>query len=111
GMLWMIGFDEAERKGMAVRVPIAPGTVANGIESLFVLGVGAPPQPAEISRTLMRLLAAHHYPDGLEFLRAGTPTNNTAEGRAGYSTADPGHQPTFALDAVVAIEALTHARY
>ncbi|HEX2309925.1 MAG TPA: hypothetical protein VHH91_04350, partial [Vicinamibacterales bacterium] len=80
--------------------------LANGIDSLFVLGVGAAAQPAEISRELMRLLDAHHYTDGLEFLRAGTPTNNMAEGRAGYSTADPGHQRTFALDAAIDIEGL-----
>jgi hypothetical protein len=42
-------------------------------------------------------LDAHHYTDGLEFLRQGTPTNNTDDRRAAYDSEDPGHQRSFGI--------------
>ena len=39
-------------------------------------------------RPLAALLDAHHYTDGLAFLAAGTPTNNTGAERAGYASRD-----------------------
>ena len=39
------------------------------------------------------LLDAHHYTDGLAFIRPGTATNNTEDRRAGYNSDDPGHEP------------------
>ena len=39
GMKWMTDFDEAERLGMALRIPIPAATATAGIESLVVFGV------------------------------------------------------------------------
>ena len=65
---------------MALRIPIPAATLAAGIDSLFVLGVQLERRPSRDTRdALADLLDAHHYTDGLEFLRFGTPTNNTAE--------------------------------
>ncbi len=56
-----------------------------------------PRSPAERRATqLANLLDAHHYTDGLEFLRFGTPTNNTDDRRAAASKDDPGHARSFA---------------
>ena len=101
GMTWMIDFAEAEATGMALRVPMSAATLATGIDSLFVLGVGTSSSPADVSAALIRLLDAHHYTDGLSFVRTGTPSNNTAEERSGYGGEDPGHLKSFALDAAL----------
>ena len=104
GMRWMIDFDAAEAKGMALRIPIDAPTLASGIDALFVLGAAASATAADTSLQLGRLLDAQHYTDGLEFLRPGTPSNNTAERRAGYSSDDPGHERSFATE-VAALDA------
>jgi hypothetical protein len=63
--------------------------------------VAASVSPQETSERVARLLDAHHYTDGLEFLRVGTPTHNTAEQRSGYGAEDAGHSHSFALDGSV----------
>src|SRR5262249_29021169 len=67
-----------------------------GIDSVVVFGVAASLSVADSSSQLARLLDAHHYTDGLEFLRFGTPTNNTDDRRAAFSTEDAGHARSFA---------------
>ena len=47
--------------------------------ALLVFGVNTALTDAQGSAAIASLLDAHHYTDGLAFLRAGTPTNNTAE--------------------------------
>jgi hypothetical protein len=98
GMLWMVDFDAAEAAGMALRITIPPALLAPlgpGIDSLLVFGVAASLGAANTASQLADLLDAHHYTDGLEFLRYGTPTNNTDDRRAGYSSGDPGHIRSF----------------
>jgi hypothetical protein len=89
GMKWMVDFDEAETKGMALRIAIPGATLAAGLDSLFVLGV-ASTNATDTAALLADLLDAHHYTDGADFIRLGTPTNNTADRRAGCSSVDPG---------------------
>jgi len=72
----------------------------------MVFGVAASLPPDETSERLGRLLDAHHYTDGLGFVRIGTPSNNTAEQRSGYGAQDPGHRRSFALDGSIAVESL-----
>src|SRR5262249_49425392 len=95
GMAWMIDFDAAEAAGMALRTTIPPDTLAAGIDSLVVFGVTGSRAVADTATQLADLLDAHHYTDGLEFLRFGTPTNNTDDRRAGYDSEDPGHLRSF----------------
>ena len=90
GMQWMVDFDDAEAAGMALRMPIPAAMLAGG-----------PRQPRRVRRrrcdqrgrhrrrSSPQLLDAHHYTDGLQFLPLGTPTNNTADRRAGYSPTIP----------------------
>jgi hypothetical protein len=95
GMLWMVDFTTAETNGMGLRFTIPQATLVAGIDSLLVFGVAASLAVTDTSNMLADLLDAHHYTDGLQFLRLGTPTNNTDDRRSGYTTDDPGHARSF----------------
>lgn len=98
GMRWMIDFDAAKSAGMALSIPVPAATLAAGLDSLFVLGVAVSVDAAAGAAQLARALDAHHYTDGLGFLRPGTPSNNTAERGAGGIDADASdpHARSFA---------------
>jgi hypothetical protein len=98
GMKWMVDFNEAESAGMALRIPIPAAALAAGLDSLVVFGVLRSLTVAETAAQLADLLDAHHYTDGLAFVRPGTPTNNTDDRRAGYHSDDPGHEQSFATE-------------
>jgi hypothetical protein len=95
GMAWMIDFKTAEAAGMALRITIPPATLAAGLDSLLVFGVASSLGVTATSAQLADLLDAHHYTDGLEFMRFGTPSNNSDDRRAGYDSADPDHTRSF----------------
>ena len=95
GMKWLVDYDEAELAGMAFRMTVPPDVLTAGIDSLVVFGVTTAATPADTAAQLADLLDAHAYTDGLQVLPLGTPTNNTEEQRAGFTTADPDHQRSF----------------
>ena len=78
--------------------PDSAATLTAGLDSLVVFGVGRSLSVAETADQLANLFDAHHYTDGFAFIRPGTPTNNTDDRRAGYSSDDPGHQRSFDLE-------------
>lgn len=98
GMKWMIDFDEAETAGMALRIALSPAVLSAGIDSLVVFGVLRSLSVAQTATQLADLLDAHHYTDGLAFMRPGAPTNNSDGRRAAYNSQDPGHQRSFATE-------------
>jgi hypothetical protein len=98
GMLWMVDFDEAEAAGMALRVNLPEATAAAGLDSVVVFGVARSLSAAQGSSVVAELLDGHHYTDGLEFLRTGSPTNNTERLRSGHSSRDAGHGRSFAAE-------------
>src|SRR5262245_12920561 len=98
GMKWMTDFNEAESIGMALRIPLTPAILSAGIDSVLVFGVTRSLTVADTAKQLADLLDAHHYTDGLAFVRPGTPTNNTDDRRSGYDSNDPGHQRSFAIE-------------
>jgi hypothetical protein len=98
GMKWMVDFNEAEAKGMALRITVPPPSLAVGLDSLLVFGVAASLTGTVAAAQLASLLDAHHYTDGLEFLPFGTPTNNTDAGRAAATKDDRLHQRSFAIE-------------
>jgi len=95
GMRWMVDFVAAEECGMGLRIPIPAATLAAGIESLFVFGAATSAAADESAAQLSRQLDAQHYTDGLEFLRIGTPSNNTETERSAYGADDPGNERSF----------------
>jgi hypothetical protein len=90
GMRWMVDFDEAERHGLALRLKMPSAIAQQGIDALVVFGVSAL-EPKQASTAIASLLDAHHYTNGLGFLRVGTPTNNSADAASGWSSQDPLH--------------------
>jgi hypothetical protein len=98
GMKWMVDFSDAEAKGMALRISLPAPVMAAGIDNLMVYGVAASINGEDSAAQLANLLDAHHYTDGLDFLRYGTPTNNTDERRAPQLSDDPGHARSFAIE-------------
>ncbi|MDF1489001.1 hypothetical protein [Tessaracoccus caeni] len=85
---WMTDFDEAEAKGMALRLTLTPQQAERGFDELLVLGL-ADGDAADGEDRLTAMLDAHHYTgQGLSLLPVGTPTNNTEAESAGFSTAD-----------------------
>jgi hypothetical protein len=87
GLLWTIDFEEAERVGMALRIPIAK--VPDPVGALLVLGVRPEREADAEGAALDALLEAHWYTDGLDLTPQGTPTNNTDHGRSGVSLSSP----------------------
>jgi hypothetical protein len=98
GMKWMVDFIEAEAKGMALRITLPAAVVAAGVDRLVVFGVSDSLNPADGASQLADLLDAHHYTEGLDFLRFGTPTNNTDDRRAPQLVDDPGHARSYATE-------------
>jgi hypothetical protein len=98
GMRWMVDFDVAEEKGMALRLRIDSLVATAGIDTLLVLGASGSLPADKTAGQLSQLLDAHHYTDGLSFLRAAVPTNNTEEARSGFSEQDAGNQRSFSAE-------------
>jgi hypothetical protein len=109
GMRWMVDFEEAEAAGMGLRIPLSAATLTAPIEGLFVLGVNTTATAADGAKQLGNQLDAQHYTDGLEFMRFGTPSNNTSAERSGYGAEDVGHEQSFATESG-AVEVKTDAR-
>src|SRR4029078_12984081 len=75
GMKWMVNFEEAESVGMGIRLGLTAGQAAAGFDVLLVVGVKSDANLTDSTEELKRLLEAHHYTDGLNFVLPGTPTN------------------------------------
>ncbi|MEU1973490.1 hypothetical protein ABZ477_17680 [Microbacterium sp. NPDC019599] len=85
---WMTDFDDAVDKGMALRLTITAQEAEEGFDELLVVGLSGGDADDGDTR-LTALLDAHHYTgDGLSILPIGTPTNNTEDDRAGFSSTD-----------------------
>jgi hypothetical protein len=87
---WLIDYEEALRTGMAITATTADmssGTLSEGLDTLVVLGVDWSRDPAAAADALDVQLAAKRASDGLTFIPAGTPTNNTGEAPAGDAAA------------------------
>jgi hypothetical protein len=87
GLLWTVDFGEAERVGMALRIPVE--NVPDPVGALLVLGARAERDILAEGDAFDALLAAHWYTQGLDLMPQGTPTNNTDAGRSGMSLSDP----------------------
>ena len=98
GMRWLVDFAEAERVGMALRIPLAPADAERGFDTLVVFGVRATLDADASAERLAELLDAHHYTDGLALAPLGTPTNNTADQPAGDGSRSIDHDASFATE-------------
>lgn len=92
GFKWLVDFAEAEARGMALTIPITAEDLAEGFDTLLVLGLKTRDDGAE---RLEELLTAQHYTDGLAFVPQATPSNNTPGAASGYASRDPGGEKSF----------------
>ncbi len=102
GTRWMVNFEQAEKKGMGIRIlpsDLLTGfDLKTGFDTVVVLGVKATLEPVDSSKRLHGLLEAHHYTWGLDLVPQGTPTNNTPQAKSGYVKRDPGYELSFAAE-------------
>jgi len=97
GMKWLIDFNEAESKGMAVRISLQPADLTNGIER--VIGVGDwNSTPDEGANALEQLIKAQHYTQGFGVVPQGVPTKNTPDAKSPFSRRDPGFLNSYRVE-------------
>jgi hypothetical protein len=96
---WMTDFDEAVKVGMAMRVELNGNEHVEGFDRVLVLGVKYSSNETEGKALLEELMDNHHYTDGgLSILPQGTPTNNTEDGRSGYTIFGPDEKEIFLVE-------------
>ncbi|HKQ04852.1 MAG TPA: hypothetical protein VJ464_06955 [Blastocatellia bacterium] len=96
-ILWTVDYGAALEAGMAMNMPLDDRDLAEGFERLIVIGAaGVAPEAAQ--SLVEQLFEAHHYSRGIEFLRQGTPTNNTQAVASGFPPPDPDANVSFAVE-------------
>lgn len=108
GLTWLRRFDAAEAKGMALRVPLGNLFQPDAPLDLFVVGVRSGDSPVAIAGQLADLLAAHHWTHGVDFVRRGSPTNNSDRATSAVSLSEP--DTNALLDTVLTRPALPDRR-
>lgn len=94
GMKWMVDFAAAEKVGMGIRIPLNRQQ-SLGFDILLVVGSQAVAGGVDGTQSLVNLFNAHHYTDGLGFVRQGTPSNNTPDAPSGFSSEDPDQSASY----------------
>src|SRR5680860_806763 len=84
GTAWLRDPAKAAEQGVLIEVEDA--SLAQGVDRLVVLGVDWTQQPEQATTSLETLFDAQAYSGHLGFVRQGTPTNNTSENRAGFTS-------------------------
>ena len=84
GTRWLREPDRAREQG--VLIEIDHPSLGQGVERLVVLGVDWTQVPEKAAASLGALLEAQRFSGHLGFVHQGTPTNNTSETRAGFTT-------------------------
>lgn len=98
GMRWMVDFKEAVKKGMGMVIPLSEEQAKRGFDEWYVVGL-SDKTDTQGSALLEELLENHHYSaTGMEFLKVGTPTNNTKGAKAGYSEQGMDAERAYALE-------------
>ena len=96
---WVVDFPQAERVGMAVRIPSDPRDppLPNDVAFSRVVAVGIrdSTHPHQGSRFVERWIHSHHYTSGFAFLEHGTPTNNTKNTKSGYSDSQDDYDRSY----------------
>lgn len=87
-MKWMTDYDVAVSKGMGITLDITDDEYNNGFDRLIVLGIKD--SDSVLSKQLLELLVMNHIysVDGMDFLKVGTPTNNTHQASSGWLSTD-----------------------
>lgn len=82
---WLTDLNEAEKMGLAIRVPLTRPESVAGISKLVVVGLKTGADISEGSNNLASLFVNHQFkPDGMALLPHGTPTNNLPGQASGF---------------------------
>ncbi|HEX5025999.1 MAG TPA: hypothetical protein VFV68_12045, partial [Agriterribacter sp.] len=93
---WLTDIAEAEKMGMAIRIPLSKAEFLSGVSTLVVIGIKTGADETESITRLTSLIDNHHYrPDGMAFLRQGTPTNNLPGQPSGFTQAGTSDEQSF----------------
>lgn len=93
---WITDFDEAEKIGMGIRIPISKAEYEQGFDRLVVLGLNLSLDPQGGKESVEKLLTNHQYKHGgLSLLPQGTATNNFGNESSGYSLEGPSPADVF----------------
>lgn len=95
---WLTDFEEAEKVGMGIRIPLQGNEKIDGFDRLLVLGLKLDLDPGGGVQLLEELFDNHHYRTGMAIVPQGTPTNNTDERPSGYTSYEPGKEESFAVE-------------
>ena len=87
---WVVDFEDAVQRGLGIRIPLIPVhalTTELRLSEIVVVGLAAGGESvgADAFEQFVRI---HRFTDGFEFLRYGTPTNNTQETPSGHSQSE-----------------------
>lgn len=83
---WMVDFEEAVTAGMASYIDLPDPLFATGFDQLFVVGLRVSTDAQKSTKVLEQLIQYHKADkQGFEFIKQGTPTNNTEDNPSGYS--------------------------
>jgi len=85
---WLLDFEEAERIGMAIKIRLEPEDKEIEFGKVIASGFRKSGDRQINSNGLSDLLQNHQYTEGVSFLEYGTPTNNTATAKSGFSIKD-----------------------
>lgn len=87
---WLFDFDTAVANGMGIKIALNSELAASGFDQLLVLGIKISADENDGSLLVEELIHNHHYSkNGLSLIKQGTPTNNTEDQGAGFSSTDP----------------------
>ena len=95
---WIVDFNTAEDRGMAVRVQsLTQQDLEKGFSPVIVVGMRAGGAEAG-GQALETLIESHHYGVGFGFVPYGTPTNNTQKAKSGHSASAEDREGSFAIE-------------
>ncbi|MDO1444627.1 hypothetical protein Q0590_00110 [Rhodocytophaga aerolata] len=96
---WMHDFEEAEKIGMGIRVPLLGSERFIGFDKILILGVKISANQEEGQALLEELINNHHYTHGgFSIVPQGTPTNNTEDAKSGYTAYNSDEEDLFDLE-------------
>lgn len=102
---WISNFEKAIEVGMAMRLPLTEPFASQGFDRLMVLGIRVSSTAADHKELLEELIENHRFsPEGMSLVAQGTPTNHTAELRAGFSADDADGEASFELETQTPVE-------
>ena len=94
---WTVDFDQAEKVGMGIRIPLSNAERGMGFTRVIVFGVKSSLAPDVSAGGIQELLGHHRHGRGFALLPQGTPTNNTSAATTPFPPSDGDGQRSFAV--------------